>query len=128
MELHVSVGAQDACGATPLMVAAYNNRRGVVEALLADRLIDVHQTNQYLSSAVHYAAKRGHAEIIHMLMEAKAEVDGHQGKGDKHGDTPLSFAAREGHTDAVRKLLEFNADPLTDNFASDDSIELAREA
>jgi len=124
IQLHASVNSPDTCGATPLMVAAFNGSRGVVEALLEEPTIDVLKTNNFLSSAVHYAAQRGHAEIVALLGAARAEVDGM----DKHCDTPLSWAARNGHLAAVQKLLELGADPLNDNKASDDPIELAKAA
>ena len=55
-------------------------------------------------------------------MESKAEVNAL----DRHSDTPLSWAARSGHLDAVKKLIEYRADPLLDNNASEDPIELAK--
>jgi ankyrin repeat protein len=124
LQLSVAVGSQDSCGATPLMIAAFNNRRDVVEVLLEEKLVDVRQTNHYLSTALHYAAQRGNADIIDMIALKRAEVDAL----DKHGDTPMSWAARNGHFDAVRKFLELRADPQQDNNASNDSIEMAQEA
>mmetsp|Transcript_13893 Transcript_13893/g.30787 ORF Transcript_13893/g.30787 Transcript_13893/m.30787 type:complete len:219 (-) Transcript_13893:89-745(-) len=120
--LRVSTNAADACGATPLMVAAFNGRTRIIEALLKDRSTDVRQTNKYLTTALHYAAQRGHAASIELLVESKAEVNAL----DRHSDTPLSWAARSGHLDAVKKLIEYRADPLLDNNASEDPIELAK--
>jgi len=122
--LEVAVGSQDTCGATPLMIAAFHNRRDVAEVLLAEAMIDVRQTNHYLSTALHYAAQQGNSEIVELIALKNAEVDAL----DRHGDTPISWAARNGHFDAVRKLLELRADPLQDNNASNDAVEMARDA
>mmetsp|Transcript_14017 Transcript_14017/g.26196 ORF Transcript_14017/g.26196 Transcript_14017/m.26196 type:complete len:219 (-) Transcript_14017:55-711(-) len=122
LALRVSTNAADICGATPLMIAAFNGRTRIIEALLRDRSTDVRQTNKYLGTALHYAAQRGHAAAVELLLDARAEIDAL----DRHSDTPLSWAARSGHLDAVKKLVENRADPLLDNNASEDPIELAK--
>mmetsp|Transcript_108080 Transcript_108080/g.312313 ORF Transcript_108080/g.312313 Transcript_108080/m.312313 type:complete len:217 (-) Transcript_108080:105-755(-) len=124
LALHVGVNAADTCGATPLMIAAFNGHISVVDRLLQERSLDVKQGNNYLSTAVHYAAQRGHAIICRMLINAAADV----GSIDRHGDTPLGWAARGGHIDAVKMLCEMRADPLADNNASEDALELAMAA
>lgn len=124
LALHVSVNSADVCGASPLMIASFNGKAGVVDTLLKERTIDIHQGNSYLSTAVHYAAQGGHANCIRQLCNAMAAVDA----VDRHGDTALGWAARHGHVEAVRMLCEMKADPLTDNNASEDAIELALAA
>ncbi|OLP83531.1 Ankyrin repeat and sterile alpha motif domain-containing protein 1B [Symbiodinium microadriaticum] len=71
--LRVSTNAADICGATPLMIAAFNGRTRIIEALLRDRSTDVRQTNKYLGTALHYAAQRGHAAAVELLIDARAE-------------------------------------------------------
>merc|ERR1712107_849078 len=119
--LGATPNSADQCGATPLMIAAYNGHVSIVEALLKERSTDVRQGNTFLSTAAHYAAQRGQAACIDALVKWNAEVD----CVDKHGDSPLAWAARNGHIEAVRKLVELRADPLNDNNASEDPIELA---
>jgi hypothetical protein len=121
--LGASANAADVCGATPLMIAAYNGHVGIVEALCNDRSTDVRQGNGFLNTACHYAAQRGQAACIEVLVGRGALVD----VADKHGDSPLAWAARKGHLEAVHKLLELGADPLDDNNAGEDSIELATD-
>merc|ERR1719310_266878 len=121
LALGATANAADVCGATPLMIAAYNGHVGICEALLKERSTDVRQGNGFLNTAAHYAAQRGQAGCIDVLVKAKAEVD----CVDKHGDSPLAWAARNGHIEAVHKLIELRADPLNDNNASEDPIELA---
>jgi hypothetical protein len=122
LALGATANAADLCGATPLMIAAYNGHVGICEALLKERATDVRQGNGFLNTAVHYAAQRGQAACIEVLIRADAEVD----VADKHGDSPLAWAARNGHIEAVHKLLEMRADPEDDNNASEDPIELAQ--
>merc|ERR1719310_1253767 len=121
LALGATANAADVCGATPLMIAAYNGHVGICEALLKERSTDVRQGNGFLNTACHYAAQRGQAGCIDVLVKANAEVD----CVDKHGDSPLAWAARNGHIEAVHKLVEMRADPLNDNNASEDPIELA---
>lgn len=65
---------EDGCGATPLMIAAFNGHISVTDTLLQERSLDVLQENNYLSTAVHYAAQRGHAIICRMLVNRSAKV------------------------------------------------------
>eukprot|EP00913_Durusdinium_trenchii_P026725 g25072.t1 len=76
--LRVSTNAADTCGATPLMIAAFNGRTRIIEALLKDRSTDVRQTNKYLTTALHYAAQRGHAASIEMLVQEPPTTTGIQ--------------------------------------------------
>eukprot|EP00931_Biecheleriopsis_adriatica_P120482 TRINITY_DN95609_c0_g1_i1.p1 TRINITY_DN95609_c0_g1~~TRINITY_DN95609_c0_g1_i1.p1 ORF type:complete len:228 (+),score=74.05 TRINITY_DN95609_c0_g1_i1:62-685(+) len=121
IELRVDINAPDLCGATPLMIAAFNGKLNIVEALLQQRHLKVTEGNNYNSTALHYAAQRGHDQIIEVLVQKKSEVDAL----DKASDTPLSWAARSGYKEAVVKLLELRADPQLDNNASEDAIEMA---
>ncbi|MDX1577357.1 MAG: ankyrin repeat domain-containing protein [Gemmatimonadota bacterium] len=67
-------------------------------------------------SALHYAARDGHADVVAALLAAGADIDRPTG-GDR--STPLLLAAINGHYDLARWLLERGADP---NLASEDGV------
>jgi ankyrin repeat protein len=52
------------------------------------------------------AAFNGHVEALHVLLEAKADVN----TPDMNGATPLCLAAQNGHMDATKLLLQAKAD------------------
>ncbi|XP_043203719.1 acyl-CoA-binding domain-containing protein 6-like [Amphibalanus amphitrite] len=56
---------------------------------------------------LHWAADRGHVDIVRLLLTRGATVDCR----DADGQTPLHYAASCGHTEVARVLLEAGADP-----------------
>ena len=66
--------------------------------------------NRYNATPLHDAARGGHGEIITLLLDAGAALDG----ADTNGLTALSAAAEHGHLEVVRQLLSRGAsvDPL----------------
>jgi len=59
------------------------------------------------SSALHFAALHGHAEIVRRLLLGRADVHSQNARGW----TPLHAAAGRGHAAALDQLLEFGALP-----------------
>lgn len=59
-------------------------------------------------TALHYAARSGHKEIVSSLLDAGAAVD----PVDEDELTPLALAAMAGHADTVQVLLQHGADAL----------------
>eukprot|EP01111_Echinosteliopsis_oligospora_P017821 TRINITY_DN7864_c0_g1_i1.p1 TRINITY_DN7864_c0_g1~~TRINITY_DN7864_c0_g1_i1.p1 ORF type:complete len:232 (+),score=31.83 TRINITY_DN7864_c0_g1_i1:85-780(+) len=57
-------------------------------------------------SMLHFAAQRGHSNVISFLLDIGANVD----IRDSAGFTPLHFAALEGNLDCVKILMERGAD------------------
>ena len=53
----------------------------------------------------------GSADLVRVLLNAKAEIEG---KNDK-GNTAIAIAAATGVVDVVRVLIEYNADPTVVN-------------
>ncbi|KAG1710241.1 hypothetical protein DVH05_017246 [Phytophthora capsici] len=104
---HVGVNDVDVDGFTALMVAAAEGHRGVVKALLR-RGADVGvRTHELRSTALHFAAKNGDAEIVAALCECdSAVVD----CWNVNADTPLIWACIEGRAEAVQVLLKHGAD------------------
>ena len=57
-------------------------------------------------TALYLAAREGHAEVVKVLLEAKAEMN----IGEPYmGETPLGVAIRKGHTEVVLILKEHGA-------------------
>jgi len=70
------------------------------------------------STPLHFAASKGHVEIIHLLVKI-SDVN----EKNRFGDTPLHFAVRWGHVDAVSALKEAGADSTIKNARGDTPIQ-----
>jgi ankyrin repeat protein len=57
------------------------------------------------ATPLHYAADRGHQDVVELLLTSKAEVNAR----DSSGDTPLKRAAYMGHRDVAALLLASGA-------------------
>ena len=73
---------------------------------------------------MHYAATRGHLDIMRMLLEAHAYIDAES----PNGTTPLMMAAHYGTPQAVRLLLDEGADPTLKNQLGLSAIDFAQRA
>ena len=95
-------------------IAAYNGNSGVVRLLCQEYGVDVNcSTSKTLEdepkkgiTALEWAARKGHAEVVKVLLDNKADVNA----SDTDGVTPLYIAARNGHIDVVKLLLDNKAD------------------
>ena len=67
--------------------------------------------NKHGSTPLHYAAGKGHADVITALLTAGADLHAESNKGD----TPLHKAAGSGHAEAITALLAAGADPNVAN-------------
>jgi outer membrane protein assembly factor BamB/ankyrin repeat protein len=97
---------------------------GVTEALQAG--VPVNAKTRYGVTALTYASRHGHAEVVKALLEAGAEVN--VADSFYHG-TPLSAAAFEGHAEVVRLLLKHgakNLDGALENAIYSGSVEVVQ--
>ena len=74
--------------------------------MLSEFKADVNVHNNSGVTPLHWAASRGHLDVVRVLSEFKADVNVH----NNSGVTPLHWAASRGHLDVVRVLSEFKAD------------------
>jgi len=103
----------DVYGLEPLALAAGSNHADAVAALLdAGADVNAQQPVGRGDSALHRAARGGHASVISTLIEhgAKASL------AAADGSTPLHLASQRGHAEAVTALL---AAPKIDHSAAD---------
>jgi ankyrin repeat protein len=94
-------------GETPLMLAALNNKLPLAKLLIL-RGADVNQAGW---TPLHYAATKGHIEMMRLMIDNSAYLDAES----PNGTTPLMMAAHYGTPMAVKLLLEEGADPRIKN-------------
>ena len=111
------LNAQNNAGETPLMLAAINNRLELARVLI-ERGADVNKPGW---TALHYAATRGHRDMMRLLLDNDAYIDSEA----PNGSTPLMMAAYSAPPLAVKLLLEEGADPTLLNSAHASALDLA---
>jgi ankyrin repeat protein len=87
-------------GDWPLAVAAAHGQLGVAR-LLAQRGADVTRAGHDGKTALHWAAERGHQEMVAFLLSRGARSI----LKDGHGNTPLMLGSEAGHMGVVRMLV-----------------------
>lgn len=107
-------------GETPLMLAAINNQINLAEVLI-ERGADVNRKGW---TPLHYAATRGHREMMRLLLDHSAYIDSESA----NGTTPLMMAAYAAPPLAVKLLLEEGADPTLVNHGNMSALDLAEKA
>lgn len=101
------VHVKDKDGNTALHLAAINNKRLFVSMLLwgeADMLDVNHQGN----TAMHEAAKRGHYQVIYVMMQNGG--DDVKDKKNNDGKTPLDLAKESGDSMTLECIQNADAD------------------
>ena len=76
-----------------------------------DRGADVNAKFRYGTTALFKAAERGHAAVVHVLLDRGADV---KVKDTFYGATAMTWALDGKHVNVVRQLLQKNADEAED--------------
>lgn len=80
-------------------------------ALLTPLLHKIAVQDKEGTSALHWAAAKGHGPLVKLVIEKGAAIDGQ----DTSGKTPLQCAVTAGHVELVRLLLDYGAEfPVRD--------------
>lgn len=114
------IDKQNALKETPIMIASLAGSTDMVQYLLSKDA----EVNKPGWTALLYAATNGHADIVKLLLDASAYIDG----AAPNGTTPLMMATRGGYIDTVRLLLDEGADPSVKNENGDTAASWALKA
>ncbi len=93
-----------------LLYAARNGYVSALDILLGDDKIDVNHASEKGGTALMFAAKNGHLEVVKELLAYKNEnekllTDVNQ--ANVNGHTALMIAAQNGHSEVVKELLAY---------------------
>ena len=113
-----AVEQRNAADESPLMLASLKGLLPVVVKLI-ERGADVNKPGW---APLHYAATRGHIDVMNILLEKHAYIDA----ASPNGSTPLMMAALYGTPSAVKLLLEAGADPSLKNMQGLTAIDFAQ--
>ena len=113
-----TVEARNAADESPLMLASLKGLLPVVVRLI-ERGADVNKPGW---APLHYAATKGHLDVMNVLLENHAYIDA----ASPNGTTPLMMAAMYGTPSAVKLLLEAGADPSLKNIQGLTAIDFAQ--
>ena len=102
-----SVSVDDASLVDSLVGAVRRGDAAAVRSLL-DQGVDVNAAQGDGMTALHWAADRGHAEVVELLLAASADLEATTRVGSY---TPLHLASRGGHGRVVHRLLAAGGDP-----------------
>src|SRR5579862_7333319 len=95
--------------ATDMFRAVKAGDAAKVGELLATDPALLHARDSDDSTPLHWAAWKGHAEVIHMLLDAGADIQAHN-KNGHWGTTPLHAAAHGNQKAATDALIRRGAD------------------
>ncbi|GMT18884.1 hypothetical protein PFISCL1PPCAC_10181 [Pristionchus fissidentatus] len=96
----LDIDLEDDLGWTALMIASSSGKEDIVRYLLSHPTCNVSHSNKNGQTPLHYAASKGHAKVVSLLIENGADINGK----DKYGATALHRAASQGRDDIVKIL------------------------
>lgn len=96
------------CNVPELVRHAERGESKAVRKLL-DQSVDPNCKDDFGLTALHGAAKKGHCEVVTLLLQRFAQVNVQA--SSLHDETPLHYACKYGRTPVVRLLLAGGADP-----------------
>lgn len=102
-----------------LMLAAIQNQIELAKLLIQQGA----EVNKPGWTPLHYAASKGHIEMMRLLIENSAYLDAES----PNGTTPLMMAAYYGTPPSVKLLLEEGADPLLKNKLGLSALDFANQ-
>jgi hypothetical protein len=83
-----------------------------VKALLA-KGVDVNAKTDYGATALHFAADKGHVEVVKILLQHKADV---HAKDTSYSARPLAWAFTRNHVEVVKVLIEAGSEGADASF------------
>jgi ankyrin repeat protein len=98
-----NLNAKDHNGKTPLMVAASNGYKDIIESLLAHNA-DVNAKDLTNWTALHSAVQFGQVDIVEMLVKKGADVNA----AARNGQTPYAMALQQTSRPEIAELLKQN--------------------
>jgi len=114
------INIQNAYQETPLMYVSIVGDLPRARKLVAKGA----QVNQLGWTALHYAAVRGHTDVVKFLLEQGAMPNAPA----PDGTSPIMMAARSGNTETVQALINAGADPAAVNDKAENAVDAARKA
>ena len=116
----IDVNALNKSGESALMLASLNGQLEL-SMKLVKKGADVNKPGW---TPLHYAASKGHVDVIKLLLENYAYIDAES----PNGSTPLMMASMYGSSQAVKLLLDEGADPLLKNQVGLTALQFAERA
>ena len=113
----IQIDATNAADETALMLAANANDLASAN-LLIEAGASVNRPNW---TPLHYAASKGHTEMMRLLIDNDAYIDSES----PNGTTPLMMAAYYATPKAVKLMLEEGADPTLQNKDGQTALDMA---
>ena len=116
------LGARDARGFTPLIMATYTGNEAVMNTLI-ELGVDVNDRDGSGNTALMGIAFKGNLALAGKLIELGAELDLQNG----NGSTALMFAVTYGQNEMAQLLIDSGADKGLRDFHGKDALTHARE-